>query len=364
MRAADACPGVLRPHRAEDGAMVRLRLPGGRISAGALRRLGELAAAYGNGILQLTSRAGVQLRGLPDPLPAAFVDAVAAAGVLPALSHERVRNIVASPLTGVSGGRADVGPLTVALDAGLVAEAALAELPGRFLFVLDDGRGDVVDLTFDLGYQAGGPDGGLVLVGSAERGLPVRTADVVPTLLHLALDFATARADTGAWRVAELPAWMDSLGLDPITPVRDSAATPLGRIGSVASVSVPLARLTLEQARLVEDVVAGGQVVITPWRGLVLPGAGGRLADLGAGGLVIDDDTAWAQVSACVGGPFCTRARIDTTEIATALVSAGGRVPRTHVSGCERRCGAPTGGHVDLVAPTLAGALRAVGGGR
>ena len=91
--------------------MVRLRLPGGRVSAAALRRLGELAAAYGNGILQLTSRAGVQLRGLPDLLPAPFVDAVVAAGVLPTVSHERVRNIVASPLTGLSGGRADVGPL-------------------------------------------------------------------------------------------------------------------------------------------------------------------------------------------------------------------------------------------------------------
>ncbi|HEY5788560.1 MAG TPA: precorrin-3B synthase [Microlunatus sp.] len=357
MRAADACPGVLRPHRAEDGAMVRLRLPGGRVSAAALRRLGELAAAYGNGILQLTSRAGVQLRGLPDPLPAAFVDAVVATGVLPTVSHERVRNIVASPLTGLSGGRSDVGPLTVALDAGLVAEAALAELPGRFLFVLDDGRGDVVELTFDLGYQAGGPDGGYVLVGSPERGLPVRTLDVVPTLLRLALAFATARVATGVWHVAELPAWVDSLGLEPVRPVRGLAATPLGRIGTVASVSVPLARLTLDQARLIEEVVSGGPVVITPWRGLVLPDSAGRLDELRAAGLVIDDDTAWAQVSACVGAPFCARARIDTTEVALALVAAGGPLARTHVSGCERRCGAPTGNHRDLVAPSLAEAL-------
>jgi len=337
--------------------MVRLRLPGGRVSTAGLRRLGELGTAYGNGILQLTSRAGVQLRGLPDPLPTAFLDAVVTTGVLPSVSHERVRNIVASPLTGLSGGRADVSPLTAALDAGLVAEAALAELPGRFLFVLDDGRGDVVDLTFDLGYQAGGPDGGYVLVGSPERGLPVQTADVVPTLLQLALAFAAARADTGAWHVAELPAWVDSLGLEPVQPVRGLAATPLGRIDTVASVSVPLARLTLEQARLVEEMVSGGPVVITPWRGLVLPDSADRLDELAAAGFVVDDETAWAQVSACVGAPFCARARIDTTEIAEALVATGGPLPRTHVSGCERRCGAPTGSHRDLVAPTLIDAL-------
>ena len=344
--------------------MVRLRLPGGRVSAAALRRLTELAAAYGNGILQLTSRAGLQLRGLPDPLPAAFVDAVIDAGVLPTESHERVRNIVASPLTGLSGGQVDLRPLTRALDTGLVAEPALAELPGRFLFVLDDGRGDVVDLTFDLGYQAGGADGGYVLVGSPERGLPVRTADVVPTLLRLALAFAATRADTGAWHVAELPAWVDSLGLVPVTPVRGLAATALGRIDTVASVAVPLARLSLDQAQLVEEVVSGGPVVITPWRGLLLPDSADHLDDLAAAGFVVDDDTAWAQVSACVGAPFCARARIDTTEIATALAAAGGPLPRTHVSGCERRCGAPTGDHLDLVAPSLAEALGAGGAGR
>jgi precorrin-3B synthase len=74
---------------------------------------------------------------------------------------------------------------------------------------------------------------------------------------------------------------------------------------------------------------------------------------------VVDDETEWAQVSACVGAPFCARARIDTTEVAEALVTAGGPLPRTHVSGCERRCGAPTGEHRDLVAPTLAEALTA-----
>ena len=84
--------------------------PAGGSPVRTLRRLAELAAAYGNGVLQLTSRAGLQLRGLPDPLPAAFVDAVVGAGLLPSASHERVRNIVASPLTGLHGGRADVGP--------------------------------------------------------------------------------------------------------------------------------------------------------------------------------------------------------------------------------------------------------------
>ena len=364
MRAADACPGVLRPHRAEDGAMVRLRLPGGRVPARTLRRLSDLAAAYGNGVLQLTSRAGLQLRGLPDPLPPAFVDAVTATGLLPSPTHERVRNIVASPLTGLHGGRADVSGLTRDLDLALIAEPALAELPGRFLFVLDDGRGDVLDLRLDLGYRATGPEGGQLLVGGPDLGLPVTAGEVVPTLVGLALAFAAARTDTGAWHVRELPAWVASLDLVPVPagPVTGPAGTPLGAVDRAASVAVPLAMLTGPQVAAVEHAVGDGAVVITPWRGLVLPGAAGSLPALAEAGLVTDDEGAWAQLSACVGAPACARGRIDTTALASALVGRGTQLPRTHLSGCERRCGAPTGHHVDLVAPTLAEAVHAVGG--
>lgn len=346
--------------------MVRLRLPGGRVRARTLRRLSDLAAAYGNGVLQLTSRAGLQLRGLPDPLPTEFVDAVAGTGLLPSPTHERVRNIVASPLTGLHGGRADVSGLTRALDDALVAEPALAELPGRFLFVLDDGRGDVLDLRLDLGYRASGPDGGHLLVGGPGQGLPVSAADVVPGLVRLALAFAEARTDTGAWHVRELPAWTAGLGLIAVpTPVPpETAETPLGVVGRAASVAVPLAMLTGSQVAAVERAVGDGFVVVTPWRGLVLPGAAAALGALAAAGLVVDDEGAWSQLSACVGAPGCARSRADTAALAAALAHGATDLPRTHLSGCERRCGAPTGDHVDLVAPTFAEAVRAVGGRR
>lgn len=339
--------------------MVRLRLPGGRVPAAALRRLAELAGAYGNGVLQLTSRAGLQVRGLPDPLPPGFVQAVVATGLLPSATHERVRNIVASPLTGLSGGLADVTAMTASLDAGLVAEPTLAELGGRFLFVLDDGRGDVVDLAFDLAYQALGPQAGTVLVGSPETGFAVRADDAVPRLIDLARGFAAARRETGAWHIRELPGWWHGLGARSIAPVR-GAPIPLGAIGAAASVSVPLARLSLAQARVVEEASAGQPVVLTPWRGLVLPTAADRLRDLAAAGLVTEENSPWAQLSACVGAPACGRSRIDTVAVAGGLLGTARSLPRTHVSGCERRCGAPTGDHLDLVAPTPVAAVRAV----
>lgn len=357
VRAPDRCPGVLRPHQAADGAMVRIRVPGGQTTGAALARLSALALTYGSGLLQLTSRASVQVRGLPTELPESLVAGIVDAGFLPSVDHERVRNIAVSPLTGLAGGRADLRSMVAALDAALVADAELADLPGRFLFVLDDGRGDVGASTFDLGYRATGPDRGVIMVGSPADQRDVTAADAVPVLIEYARRFLHDRGDSGAWRLREL-----SSSSPPRTAVGPLLTTPLGRIGDHASVAVPLGHLGPDQVSAVAAVAAGGPVVITPWRGLVLPGAAEHLAQLTAVGLVGDDDSAWTMITACVGAPWCGNGRVDTRRLAAALVRQGRDGPRTHVSGCEHRCGAPAGDHLDLVAPTEAEALRARAG--
>ena len=112
---------------------------------------------------------------------------------------------------------------------------------------------------------------------------------------------------------------------------------------------VPLGLLTPTQAVAVGRVAGGGPVVITPWRGLVVPGAGAQLSGLLESGLVADAASGWALVSACVGAPYCGRTSIDTRAVATELVRSG-ISDRVHVSGCERRCGAPAVLHRELVA--------------
>src|SRR3712207_6025549 len=105
---ADRCPGVLRPWIAEDGALLRVRLIGGRVGRGQLAGLVRLAREYADGNLRLTSRANLQLRGVPVPVPPSLIEGIAALGLLPSPTHELVRNVMVSPLTGRIGGRADL----------------------------------------------------------------------------------------------------------------------------------------------------------------------------------------------------------------------------------------------------------------
>ena len=336
---SDRCPGVLRPHLAADGAMVRVRVPGGQTTGAALGQLSAVAERYGSGLLQLTSRGSVQIRGLPVELPAEVETEIARAGFLPSAEHERVRNIAASPLTGLSGGLADLRPMINDLDRALLADPTLADLPGRFLFVLDDGRGDVTALSFDIGYRAWGPNSGEVSMGA--RRWSTTTRDAVLRMIDLAREFLTERGT--ARRVRELAPSAE--------PSRSPAlTTPLGAIDGHASVAAPLGHLTPTQVRAVRHASGSGPIVITPWRGLVVPGAAGQLGRLAAAGLVTDDDSVWKLVTACVGAPWCASGRVDTQAWATAL-AAEGTSARTHLSGCERRCGAPAAAHLDLVAP-------------
>jgi precorrin-3B synthase len=362
---ADRCPGVLRPHVALDGAVVRVRVPGGQTTGTAIGRMSRIAQEFGNSELQLTSRASFQIRGLPDPVPTGCIAAVREAGFLPSDTHERVRNIVATPLTGITGSVIDVRPLVASLDAGLCAEPGLAALPSRFLFAVDDGRGDVSGLSFDLGYRAVGHDHGWLLVGGADLGIPVSAGDAVTMLLDLAGQFlAASRRSGGVWHVRDLPSWARRLpGVRAIGLPRGRTGPPLGAIAGAASVQVPLALLTPAQAAAVEGCAAG-PVVITPDKGLVLPGAARHLPLLVAAGLIDDPTSGWSAISACVGAPSCGKSLINTRGYATALAESGSPLPRTHISGCERRCGAPTVDHLDLVAPEITGLLTVIGGTR
>ncbi|WP_211225784.1 precorrin-8X methylmutase [Nocardioides alkalitolerans] len=278
----DLCPGVSRPWPADDGGLVRLRLIGGRTTAGTLRALAAVAASDGDGDVHLTRRANLQLRALPlvdGALRADVVDAVEATGLLPSRRHELVRNVMVSPLSGIAGGEADLQPVAAELDAAICADPALADLSARFLFVLDDGRGDLVDRSVDVGLVA--LPGGLAQVrwGTAWWGAVVPLDEAVPAMLSAAHAFLDVRPDgpDAPWHVDELsePLPLPSLEPDRHVPA-PSAPAPYGVVPGAAAPTrhVPVPDGVLTPA-LLNDLLGGldehAPVVVTPWRSLLLP---------------------------------------------------------------------------------------------
>ncbi|MEO6879506.1 MAG: precorrin-3B synthase [Mycobacteriaceae bacterium] len=330
---SDRCPGALSLHLAADGLLARVRLPGGRVRGdvlAALTRLGEV---------ELTSRANLQLRRV-DP---GVAEAIAELGLLPSATHERVRNILASPWS-----RA-LDPVVATLDAALCAQPELAELSGRFLFALDDSSADVAGQRPDAVAVAAGP--GRWWVGPA--GVVVGDDEVVDELLAVAQGLL--RVGDGAWRLADLPDGGEGLAArlrGGRAVVEPPAPADLPRVGT--ELDVPAARLTSAAA----DALAGSgaDLRITVHRSVVALGEV-ALAPLVAAGLVLAPSR-WGRVSACTGRPGCAKALADVRADATAAIAAGRSTTEgdpaglVHWSGCERRCGRPAGAFTDVLATT------------
>jgi precorrin-3B synthase len=400
--AADRCPGVLRLVEAADGYLARIRLPGGLIGAGAMRALAWLASELGDGRLELTSRGNVQLRRLAADAAGPLTDELARAGLFPSPEHDRVRNVLASPLAGLDGGP-DLTAIVQALDTALCARPRLAELPGRFLFAVDDGRGDVAGLGADVLARVradGAVVNGLAVRGAATGhagpGHPVAghvvaghavAADVVTVMLACAEAFLDARAAQGgtAWRIADLadgPARVRAavaarLGLaaaaqpmagSPPPAVSDGTdgtggtgalaaptARPVGVVGPAGTAVVllaPLGRLTAAQLTWLADRVGGRLARITPWRSVVLPDlpdAAGLVRDAADLGFGVGAESPWLRLSACAGRPGCASALADVQADAAGFAA---RWPEriVHVSGCARHCGRPAATQVDVTA--------------
>jgi precorrin-3B synthase len=399
---------VLRLAAAADGFLARVRLPGGLASGEQLRVLARLAGELGDGRVELTSRGNVQLRGLAAAAASPLTSELFQAGLLPSLSHDRVRNVLASPLAGLDRGP-DLTGIVGALDAALCARPRLAELSGRFLFAVDDGRGDVAGLGADvvatvrsdgavvngLAVHAAGQrvvlagDDGLAGGASdadtadADAGVPGRLRDdVVDVMLAFAEAFLDLRAGPGgsAWRVADLPdgdgrvraAVAARLGLAAGPQERDAATgtRPVGLVpreiagggetpaivrddpGFSAVLIAPLGRLTAAQLTWVADRVAGRAARITPWRSVVLPDqadAAGVLRAAAGLGFGTDEESPWLRVTACAGRPGCASALADVQADAAGFAARWpGRV--VHVSGCGRHCGRPAATEIDVTA--------------
>lgn len=363
----DSCPGVLQVHAAADGPLVRVRLPGGALTSEQLSVLATAACELGDGNLQLTGRANVQLRAVRDQ--AALADRLRSAGLLPSESHERVRNIIASALSGLVGGLADIRPLVSALDEGLQAQPRLAELPGRVLFTVDDGRGDVSGLAGDIGVHAVGVRTFALLLAGNDSGLRLPREAVVEVALTAAARFNTMRGSHwrlhevphGAARVAEgLPGLRDTpreFSTSPQLPIgcflQNDGHAAVGLAAPFGSVSATTATALAALDR---------PVIVTAWRGVVVTDLDQAVANsflqrlegsdrATPPELITDPDSPWLLITACIGQPGCAKSLADVRADATAAVTTGTAPDNPqHWAGCHRRCGRPRGTITDVIA--------------
>ena len=134
-------PGALFFAHMRDGPMIRIRLPGGKVGAGQLRAIADLAAQAGNDRIALTNLSNFQVLGLEWIGFSHLKRHLDSAGLLPdRLWADRRRNILGDPLSGlVEGELYPAQTIIKRLDDALQAEPLMKASSLKFGFVVDGG---------------------------------------------------------------------------------------------------------------------------------------------------------------------------------------------------------------------------------
>ncbi len=351
---------------AGDGWIVRIRPSRARVPARRLDRLARLARWAGNGIIELTRRANLQIRGVSsahlEPLRSELLT-LELASATPEL--ETRAQVLVSALSGLDTRCPPLEPLADTLEQVLATSSGAAALSHKFCIVLSGGDDASSSVSADVHVRVDPAEsrarvflGGTVsdsialgccgtddvpelirrliasLAASPEPGVRLRDALRSPVLALLLMDLAPLlspdRSSTASW-----PA--PGLGFQSGQDRWAGLELPFG--SATADAWIAIAELAEQHGN--------GEVRLSPARQVLLPGLGRTAQSAVAAvvarhGLRIERAHGEPELIACSGAPACRSAHAETRALAIALGKAAPGAfdssSALHVSGCEKGC--------------------------
>ncbi len=380
----------------QDAFMLRLRVPAGELNGHQLRGLADLARTYGLGNADVTTRANLQIRGIPARGIVNVLTALADLGLTSrGAGADNVRNITATPTSGFDSDELfDVRPLARGLHHYLLNHRDLFGLPRKFNVGFDSGGSvSMVGDTNDIALVAcrpveGGPleDGvyfRVLLAGitghkqfAFDAGLALKPDECVSAAAAMVRVFQENGNRTDR-KKARLKYLIDQWGVEKFLaetekklsfPLRRAAPEtckprrPIRRHGHLGvyrqkqpglnylGVALPVGRLTHVQMRRLADVASAyGGVRLTVWQNLLLPDVPDAdvekvKRELIGMGLHYEAAAVSGGLVACTGNAGCRFSSTDTKGQALALARhLESRVRldfpvNIHLTGCPHSC--------------------------
>ncbi|HTV69159.1 MAG TPA: precorrin-3B synthase [Rhizobiaceae bacterium] len=339
------CPTLATPMQTGDGLLARLNPIDGGLTPSQMIGLAEAAARHGNGILEVTQRGSLQIRGLTAEsalLLSAEVDALGIA----------VRTDVpveTGPLAGLDPAEiADPGPLAKAIREGIATAGLGAQLGPKVSVVIDGGGRSMLDaVSADVRLTAiTGGRWQVAIAGDAVTARAIRSAtgaDAVKTALDLLAQIAELGRSGRAKDLVttELPIPGDMAGRTEggaFQQLRNGrwavfASLPFGQIDAPTLID------------LVTATAAAGaaEIRLAPRRALIFlcpseASAAAVLTVAQSANLITKDDDPRAAIAACAGAPACASGHIPARSLAGSIASELSEPFDLHVSGCTKRC--------------------------
>jgi precorrin-3B synthase len=360
-----ACPGLSAPMATGDGLLARLTPAGSTIALDAFAGLCGAARTHGNGIIEITSRGSIQVRGLSAASAPLFAAEVASLGI----EASDGIPVVTDPLAGLTGADIfDAHELAAPLRKALTAAPLASRLSAKVSVAIDGGAVLHLDeLTADIRVRA--VDSRRVhvaLAGDAATAIPLGVMPLERAVECVVGLFETLAATSPQSRMREaiegeglnkFKSVASSLLVDGSAPTLRPAADPIG-VHPLSSghnalgVGLPFGHSDSETLlRLIAAARQRGAAGLrtSPGRALLLVGLSPDAtrqfaAEANALGFVIDPADPRRRVVACAGAPICASGEIAARTIAPAIADAARSLPDgeiIHISGCAKGCAHP-----------------------
>jgi ferredoxin-nitrite reductase len=407
--------GLFYVSPAQDSLMLRLRMPGGILTAHQMRGLAEMAEDLGSGEAYVTTRGNLQLREFRPKDIVHVLSRVESLGMNALGSGaDNVRNITATPTSGIDPVELfDVVPLAQSLNQYILESRDLYGLPRKVNIAFDSGGAtSVVADTNDLAFIATRvSEGHSVSEGvyfrvhlggttshrqfASDSGLliaPEQTVAVAAAMLRVYIE----NGDRTNRKRARLKYLIDRWGMEkfleetakrlafPLTrfPLAECEPRPTvdqrAHLGvhaqrqpglSYIGVAVPVGRLSAGQMRAIASIAdefGSSEIRLTVMENLILPNIadeviqGARQA-IAAAGLNDDAGSFTAAAISCTGSQGCRFSPTDTQTHALQLARFLDdrfkvRPPISlRVTGCPHCCAQPYIGDIGLMGTIVAG---------
>lgn len=350
------CPSLFHPMQTGDGWLCRVKPFLSTLTSRQARFIAKAASDLGNGFMNLSQKANLQLRGFtPDHIQHFIPLAQREKLCSPNVIEEEKRNLLVSPLAGIDPScHPDTLNYAHCLQHEIIEHDTIKFLTGKFSFVIDGGgQFPLTHHHADLNLRVH-QNQWMLQMGQAKQAIPC-SLDNISELIKKILQFChqhhynrLLHQDHTEQFIKET-AYSQQPYMDSIHPEK----LAIGLFTHGYHLGIPFGLLSSQALHTLADLsdrYGDSTLRLTPDRTIILPYCSAN-AHPYLKSFITDQDDPRLQIILCPGKPYCLQGQQPVMNDVRKLIPFWHKRQQTlHISGCAKGCASPQKNPVTLCA--------------
>ena len=335
------CPSALMPMMSGDGLLVRIKPAFSRLTSHQAQMIALLSKRHGNGFMDITNRANLQIRGLRQSDYPLMLKDLQDSGIAETHEARDGLNLILAPFTESQS----VGWRCA--EALYNAASAFPALPSKFGFAIDCGATRYLQhASCDIRVEIDETGQLLIRLDGCEQGYVTSEETFQSDILQALQWFVSSQNKKRSYnRMHHLIADSDVPDIfTTTTPCKNTKSLYPCREEDWHVIALPFGQITADQLLEIADQTQ--EIIFSINRCLVID----KTATLGQQFITSKDDLRY-HVTACAGMPACTNASMSTKQLALTICESQAILAGKsyHISGCSKGCAMPSNSDICII---------------